>query len=261
MIRGLPYHGPAADVWSMGVILYALVCGYLPFEHTNISKLYHKILAGRFSLPSSLSPAVSDLISRILVTDPRARYSVSDIRRHLWYRQLEQGEEGKEEVVVEEEEVEESKHNNENDLRDWGVGTQAVERERGEKEVDEEEVLNEAVLQEAENLGLDREELRMALQQHMHNSLTATYHLLIRRKNSSRSPGFAGKEDVLPTTEKGLTPAPPAAQPPSVAPSSSSFSSSSSPSSSSSSSSSSCSSSSISSPLPQNFSTHLHIYI
>ena len=46
MIAGKSYAGPRADIWSCGVILYALVCGFLPFEDQNTSNLYKKILAG-----------------------------------------------------------------------------------------------------------------------------------------------------------------------------------------------------------------------
>ena len=52
MIAGREYSGPLADIWSMGIILFALVCGYLPFEDPNTANLYKKILSGRvmFSL-------------------------------------------------------------------------------------------------------------------------------------------------------------------------------------------------------------------
>ena len=43
MIAGKRYHGPLADIWSVGVILFAMVCGYLPFEDNNTAHLYKKI--------------------------------------------------------------------------------------------------------------------------------------------------------------------------------------------------------------------------
>ena len=48
MIAGKRYQGLQVDIWSCGVILYALVCGYLPFEDPNTAKLYKKIMSGDF---------------------------------------------------------------------------------------------------------------------------------------------------------------------------------------------------------------------
>ena len=48
MIAGLKYSGDMIDVWSCGVVLYALLCGFLPFEDADTSKLYAKILKGDF---------------------------------------------------------------------------------------------------------------------------------------------------------------------------------------------------------------------
>lgn len=59
MIAGKKYSGPKADVWSMGVILFALVCGYLPFENSNTAMLYKKILAGDYKTPDFVSSEVS----------------------------------------------------------------------------------------------------------------------------------------------------------------------------------------------------------
>lgn len=51
----LQYVGPRADVWSTGVILFAMVCGFLPFEDSNTAMLYKKILNAEYQLPSFLS--------------------------------------------------------------------------------------------------------------------------------------------------------------------------------------------------------------
>jgi 5'-AMP-activated protein kinase catalytic alpha subunit len=48
MIAGKQYDCLAVDIWSSGIILYAMLCGYLPFEDPNTSKLYKKIIAGDF---------------------------------------------------------------------------------------------------------------------------------------------------------------------------------------------------------------------
>jgi len=87
MIAGKKYVGPKADIWSMGVILYALVCGYLPFENSNTSMLYKKILDGDYKNPDFISSEVKDLIRKILTVDPEKRYTIDQIRRHPWYMQ------------------------------------------------------------------------------------------------------------------------------------------------------------------------------
>lgn len=46
MIAGKRYLGASVDIWSSGIILFAMVCGYLPFEDPNTSNLYSKILSG-----------------------------------------------------------------------------------------------------------------------------------------------------------------------------------------------------------------------
>jgi 5'-AMP-activated protein kinase, catalytic alpha subunit len=56
MIAGKKYHGLASDIWSCGIILYAMTCGYLPFEDPNTNKLYKKILACDYVIPGFISP-------------------------------------------------------------------------------------------------------------------------------------------------------------------------------------------------------------
>ena len=63
-----------------------MVCGHLPFEDPNTNKLYKKILACEYSLPSYLSSNVKDLMRKILVTDPYRRYSVQAIKGTEWFR-------------------------------------------------------------------------------------------------------------------------------------------------------------------------------
>ena len=88
MIAGHKYFGPLADIWSIGVILFALVCGYLPFEDPNTSALYKKILSGEYKPARWLSSEVKDLISKILEVDPKKRYTIDHIKRHPWYNMV-----------------------------------------------------------------------------------------------------------------------------------------------------------------------------
>mmetsp|Transcript_6293 Transcript_6293/g.19085 ORF Transcript_6293/g.19085 Transcript_6293/m.19085 type:complete len:519 (-) Transcript_6293:153-1709(-) len=85
VIAGRLYAGPEVDVWSAGCVLYALLCGRLPFEDESVRTLFRRIRAGMYSLPNHLSPDARDLVSRILVVDPVARLTVAEIRRHAWF--------------------------------------------------------------------------------------------------------------------------------------------------------------------------------
>lgn len=55
MVNGKPYNGLKTDIWSCGIVLYAMICGYLPFEDSNTYILYEKIMKGDFRLPSYVS--------------------------------------------------------------------------------------------------------------------------------------------------------------------------------------------------------------
>lgn len=85
MIAGQKYHGSKVDVWSCGVIMFALICGYLPFEDPNTTTLYQKILKGEFQIPKFVSKEAADLLRCILCTDPEKRYKIPDIRNHPWF--------------------------------------------------------------------------------------------------------------------------------------------------------------------------------
>lgn len=90
MIAGKRYVPIGVDIWSSGVILYAMVCGYLPFEDPNTSKLYKKILAGDYECPKFITTEVRDLIKSILTTDPEKRITIAQIKAHPWFRQVNQ---------------------------------------------------------------------------------------------------------------------------------------------------------------------------
>ena len=85
MISGKKYSGVLVDIWSSGIILYAMICGYLPFEDANNDVLYKKITEGKFTIPSFISEPARDLIKRILTTDPSKRFNLQQIRSHPWF--------------------------------------------------------------------------------------------------------------------------------------------------------------------------------
>ncbi len=85
MITGKKYSGLMVDIWSSGVILFAMVCGYLPFDDSNNDILYRKIAAGDYKIPNFISDKARDLIKRILNTDPTKRYNIQQIKNHPWF--------------------------------------------------------------------------------------------------------------------------------------------------------------------------------
>jgi 5'-AMP-activated protein kinase catalytic alpha subunit len=85
VISGRLYVGPEIDVWSSGVILYALLCGCLPFDEETIPQLFKKIKAGEFRIPSHVSPEARDLIKRMLTVDPLERITIPQLRDHPWF--------------------------------------------------------------------------------------------------------------------------------------------------------------------------------
>ena len=85
MIAGNRYHGLASDIWSIGVVLYAMLCGYLPYEDQKTSNLYKKILSADYDLPRHLSADARDIIAKIFVTDPAHRIDIEGLRRHPFY--------------------------------------------------------------------------------------------------------------------------------------------------------------------------------
>lgn len=84
MVSGKSYKGLSVDIWSSGVVLYAMVCGFLPFEDPSTPILYQKIISGKYEEPEWLSEEVKDLMKKIMNTNPLHRYGIEDIRRHPW---------------------------------------------------------------------------------------------------------------------------------------------------------------------------------
>ena len=112
VISGKLYAGPEVDIWSCGVILYALLCGTLPFDDEHVPSLFRKIkckrgcrififkiwttgilsclsaspAAGVFPIPDYLNKSVVELLVHMLQTDPMRRATVNNIRHHEWFK-------------------------------------------------------------------------------------------------------------------------------------------------------------------------------
>ncbi|WFD08336.1 hypothetical protein MVES1_003708 [Malassezia vespertilionis] len=85
IVSGKSYDGTTSDIWSCGIILFALLCGRLPFDDPNIQTLLSKVRAGKFSMPEYLDPDAKDLIWRMLDVDPVKRADMDEICSHPWF--------------------------------------------------------------------------------------------------------------------------------------------------------------------------------
>lgn len=80
------YYGKAADMWSLGVILYTMLIGRYPFNDQQHSGLFAKISRGEFSIPENVSPAARCMIRSLLMQDPQKRLTSEDIFYHPWMK-------------------------------------------------------------------------------------------------------------------------------------------------------------------------------
>ena len=152
MIKGLRYHGLMTDIWSSGVVLFAMVAGYLPFEDKNTSKLYQKIQGPDYIMPASFSENLQDLMKRILVVDPAKRFTVQNIRAHPWYNLVEPQEK---------------------------LGTLI-----GKSEIPVDDVILDKVCNEYQ---VSTEQLRLELKRNKFNSSTTIYYMFLKRAERTQN--------------------------------------------------------------------------
>ena len=145
MIAGNRYHGLKSDIWSCGVVLYAMLCGYLPFEDQKTSNLYKKILNADYTLPKFLSDSAKDIISKIFITDPNKRITIEELRQHSWYK-------------LHQPENQNFNHHKQN-----------------------QNVNDKLVLKMESSLGFSMDSVRYAVMNNKHNHLSATYYLLHKK--------------------------------------------------------------------------------
>ncbi|XP_077085513.1 serine/threonine-protein kinase BRSK2 isoform X12 [Siphateles boraxobius] len=85
VIRGEKYDGRKADVWSCGVILFALLVGALPFDDDNLRNLLEKVKLGVFHMPHFIPPDCQNLLRGMIEVDATKRFTLEQIQKHTWY--------------------------------------------------------------------------------------------------------------------------------------------------------------------------------
>ena len=85
MVSGNKYNGFNIDIWAIGIILFAMLCGYLPFEDDDNDILFQKILECKLDYPKHLSSLAKDIMKKILVTNPEKRIKIPQIKKHKFY--------------------------------------------------------------------------------------------------------------------------------------------------------------------------------
>ncbi|BFZ25443.1 hypothetical protein BsWGS_28482 [Bradybaena similaris] len=154
--EGRKYLGPQIDIWSLGVVLYVLVCGALPFDGANLQVLRDRVLSGRFRIPYFMSSDCEHLIRRMLVLDPAKRYSIVHIRAHRWMQ-----------------------------LNGGCPRTAPASPIIGYNAKDGE--YNEQILRIMQSLGIDHKKTMEALSKDAYDHYTAIYYLLLDRLRHHRS--------------------------------------------------------------------------
>ncbi|KAL8572558.1 hypothetical protein ACOMHN_040462 [Nucella lapillus] len=84
LFQGKKYDGPEVDVWSLGVILYTLVSGSLPFDGQNLKELRERVLRGKYRIPFYMSTDCENLLKKFLVLNPQKRLSLENIMKDRW---------------------------------------------------------------------------------------------------------------------------------------------------------------------------------
>ncbi|KAL4462024.1 hypothetical protein ABPG74_000869 [Tetrahymena malaccensis] len=145
MVSGKRYEGLKTDIWSCGIILYAMLCGYLPFEDSNTTDLYKKIINDPVKLPKFLTDRSKSILNGILEKNPEKRFTIEAIRKHDF-------------CIL---------NSNQPILKGIIFGKDDI-------------LVDPLILQIIKDqYGIDSEQARVMIQNNKHNQVTATYYLLL----------------------------------------------------------------------------------
>lgn len=182
VFEGHKYYGPEVDVWSLGVVLYVLVCGAFPFDGENLHALRDRVISGRFRIPYFMSSECESLLRKMLVVDPKRRISISQIMQHHWLVSNSRFQmKGEIDMYV-------SLCNREDlSLRFHDVAIS--DRKRPQLN----EIYHEHILTTMENAGIDRQKTIEALEKDDYNNFHAIYNLLLDRLKQQQQQQYSRK--------------------------------------------------------------------